>query len=233
LTAQRNRALSLIDGKCDIVIFFDDDFIPSRFWIERVQSLLAAESDIGGVTGRVLKDGVTTGEIEWSEGQSIVDKADSSDELVSLEDYRKHDHKSPYGCNMAFRARTIRDLRFDERLALYGWLEDYDFGSRAAARAKLISTDAVWGVHLGTKRGRTSDLKFGYSQVANPWYLMKKGSINPFEACGNILRGLARNLLGVILRHSTVDRWGRLKGNTIALKDIVLGRGDPENITKL
>ena len=197
LTAQRNRALSVVRGKCDIVIFFDDDFIPSRFWIEHVQMLLATQSDVGCVTGRVLEDGVKTGGLEWSAGKSIVNDLDSSTQSAAKINQIIKDHVSPYGCNMAFRAKTIEDLKFDERLVLYGWLEDRDFGSQVAARARLISTDFVWGVHLGSQSGRVSGLKFGYSQVVNSWYLMNKGSMKLF---GTFLKipafGLAANSLG-------------------------------------
>jgi GT2 family glycosyltransferase len=233
LTAQRNRALSLVQRKCDIVIFFDDDFIPSRFWVERVQMLLATQPDVGCVTGRVLIDGVTVGELEWSEGQSMVDKADSSAKMITMNDHNTQSNKSPYGCNMAFRAKTIEQLKFDERLVLGGWLEDLDFGFRAGFRARMISTDALWGVHIGAQRGRTSGLRFGYSQMVNPWYLMKKRSMKPFDACLNIVRGLFRNALGVIFQDSLIDRWGRLKGNMIAIKDIALGQWAPERITEL
>ncbi len=232
LAAQRNRALSLVRGKCDIVIFFDDDFIPSRFWIERIQMLLATRPDVGCVTGRVLIDGVTVGELDWSDGQYIVGKADSSMQMVTMDNQRTKD-KSPYGCNMAFRSKIIEHLEFDERLVLYGWLEDRDFAFRAASGGRMILTDFVWGVHLGTSRGRISGLRFGYSQMVNPWYLMKKGSMKPLDACGYIVRWLSSNALGIIFRNSTIDRWGRLKGNMIGIKDIMLGRWAPERITEL
>ena len=32
---QRNRALDGLQDSCDVVVFFDDDFVPSRHWIER------------------------------------------------------------------------------------------------------------------------------------------------------------------------------------------------------
>jgi glycosyltransferase involved in cell wall biosynthesis len=232
LTAQRNRALSLVRGKCDIVIFFDDDFIPSRFWIERIQMLLATQSDVGCVTGRVLLDGALVGELDWSDGQSMVNKADASMKMVTMDSHNTKDD-SPYGCNMAFRSKIIEHLKFDERLVLYGWLEDRDFGFRAAAGGRTISTDLVWGVHLGTNRGRISGFRFGYSQIVNPWYLMKKGSMKPFDACRCIVRWLSSNALGVIFQNSAIDRWGRLKGNIVGIKDIMFGHWAPERITEL
>jgi glycosyltransferase involved in cell wall biosynthesis len=230
LAAQRNRALSLIQGKCDIIVFFDDDFIPSRFWIERIKILLAMQPEVGCVTGRVLEDGVTNGGLEWSYGQSIVNNEDRK--MAPTNNHKTQEFGSPYGCNMAFRATTIESLWFDERLALYGWLEDRDFGFRVATRAKAISTDVVWGVHLGSKRGRVSGLKFGYSQVVNPWYLMKKGVLTPVDLCQKVLIGLAANLLGTIVTGSHVDRWGRLKGNIIGITDIILRRWAPERIVE-
>jgi GT2 family glycosyltransferase len=234
LPAQRNRALALLRGKADIVIFFDDDFVPSRFWIERVQALLKSHPDVGGVTGQVLADGVKSMEIAWAEAQSIVDEADQSGTHISWDDVSIPDfHMSPYGCNMAFRAKAIQDIEFDERLVLYGWLEDRDFGARAARRARMIFTDLLWGVHLGVRSGRTSGLRFGYSQVVNPWYLKQNGSMKSIEVYGYIIRALARNALGIVFRTSEIDRWGRFKGNLIGLTDILHGRWAPERIAHL
>jgi glycosyltransferase involved in cell wall biosynthesis len=230
LPAQRNRALSSVRGKYDIIIFFDDDFIPSRYWIERLQMLIATESDVVCVTGKVLVDGVTIGGLEWSAGRLIVNEADSSS-IAPANNYKVRDHQSPYGCNMAFRAKSIEHLTFDERLVLYGWLEDRDFSYRAGAR--MIRTDAVWGVHLGTTRGRSSGVSFGYSQVVNPWYLMKKGSMTPLAACRNIFRALAGNTLGSLFPNSHIDRRGRLKGNIVAAKDVMFGHAAPERVAEL
>lgn len=233
LTAQRNRALALVHGKYDIVVFFDDDFVPSRFWIERVQLLFGTQVDLGTVTGRVLVDAVTTGGLAWSEGQSIVDRADSSEKMPTPHNYSTQTDP-PYGCNMAFRLKAIEGLIFDERLALNGWLEDLDFGVRARTRGRMISTDLIWGVHLGVKGARSSGLRFGYSQVVNPWYLMKKGMISHFVACRLITRGLAGNTIKMLAsQKSHVDRRGRFKGNMIGIKDIIMGKYLPEKVAEL
>src|ERR1700730_12345018 len=83
-SVQRNRALSLVRGKYYIVVFFDDDFIPSRYWIEHIQMLLSAESSVVGVTGEVLADGVMAGGFEWPDGQSMVNKMDSSRKQITM-----------------------------------------------------------------------------------------------------------------------------------------------------
>ena len=230
LPAQRNRALFSIRGKCDIVIFFDDDFIPSRYWIENLTILLTTRPDVVCVTGKVLIDGVTIGGLERSEGVSLVREADASKPLA-IDGYKVQNDQSPYGCNMAFRAQSIENLTFDERLVLYGWLEDSDFAFRVGKQR--IWTDALWGVHLGSTRARASGLSFGYSQVVNPWYLLKKGSMTHFGIFRTISRALARNAVGSVFENSHIDRRGRLKGNMIAFKDIVFGRWAPERAAEL
>jgi glycosyltransferase involved in cell wall biosynthesis len=230
---QRNRALSVVRGKFDVIIFFDDDFVPSRFWIERIHGFLAIEPEVMCVTGHVLSDGVLSGRLRWAEGQLLVEKVDSSVLTKAIVNCTIVDREFPYGCNMAFRAKSIEQLTFDERLVLYGWLEDRDFAFRASSKGRMVWTDAVWGVHLGTTGGRSSGLRFGYSQVVNPWYLMRKGTMGRRDGFLNMFRGLVGNALGSVFSRSRIDRWKRLKGNMIGIGDIVLGRWAPERASEL
>src|SRR5450759_4282880 len=45
-SAQRNNGLSALPADIDIVVFLDDDFIPSRFWLARVRDIFVASPDI-------------------------------------------------------------------------------------------------------------------------------------------------------------------------------------------
>ena len=89
------------------------------------------------------------------------------------------------------------------------------------------------GVHLGNKRGRTSGLRFGYSQVANPLYLRNKGTVGLKWALRLMGGNIAANILGSLKPQGLVDRRGRLKGNLIALGDFVRGRLDPMRVLDL
>jgi hypothetical protein len=62
---------------------------------------------------------------------------------------------------------------------------------------------------------------------------MRKGVLKPFDLAQTILFGLAANFLGSIFGSSHIDRFGRLKGNMIAIQDIILHRWAPERITEL
>lgn len=230
LPHQRNTALNAMPKSIDIVVFFDDDFIPSRFWIERVRAIFAEHENIAGVTGHVLADGGKTAGIPWAEGLEIVERADraAADPASGFaEDY------SPFGCNMAFRRSAIGDLRFDERLVLYGWQEDRDFGARIGRHGRLVWTDAVWGVHLGTKGGRVPGRKLGYSQIVNPWYLVRKGTMTPSSAINLATRNVIANSVRSLCPEPYIDRAGRLRGNLLGLWDIVSGRWRPERATEL
>ena len=69
-------------------------------------------------------------------------------------------------------------MRFDERLPLYGWQEDLDFCGALRGSGRIVKTNLVWGVHLGTKRGKGSEVRLGYSQIINPAYIARKGNIS-------------------------------------------------------
>jgi hypothetical protein len=78
---------------------------------------------------------------------------------------------------MAFTDTVIRQTRFDVNLPLYGWQEDRDYTDMALRLGRVIYFPDCRGVHLGVKSGRTGGGKLGYSQIANPVYLMKKGTM--------------------------------------------------------
>lgn len=230
LCAQRNAAIDAIADTIDIVVFFDDDFVPSRYWIENLSAVFVSEPDIVAVTGHVLADGIKTAGLTWDEAARAVEREDRAAERRS--DIHRID-APPYGCNMAYRWSAMRDLRFDERLVLYGWQEDTDFGARIAARGRCILSAGLWGVHLGVKSGRTSGYQFGYSQIVNPRYLVAKGTMQLCYAVNLAGLNLAANALRTLYPEPHIDRLGSLRGNLIALWDIATGRWRPERAAEL
>lgn len=230
LAAQRNRGLERILGDCEIVAFFDDDFVPSCHALEGIQRIFLAWPDVVGATGRVLADGVSSAGIPLAEAEHLVDAADAA----GPGDLRvRADLDGLYGCNMAFRTGAIGATRFDERLPLYGWQEDVDFAARLLPRGRLVLTHAFGGVHCGVKTGRTPGLRLGYSQVANPVYLARKGSMRPFRSARLIARNLIANHLRALAPEPWVDRRGRLRGNWLALVHALSGQLDPEHVLRL
>jgi hypothetical protein len=222
LTAQRNRALERVRARADVAIFFDDDFAPAGNWIEQCARLFMSESSIAGASGIVIRDGAKTPPISWDEAQHAIAMRRPADpcSLSEITDL--------YGCNMAFRMSAIEDMRFDERLVLYGWLEDKEFSRKAGKMGRLVECNWLIGVHLGLQSGRVSGKKYGYSQIVNAWYLYKKGTLTRREVAFNILRALSVNAVKTLRQENHIDRRGRLHGNLVGIIHLLSGVCRPE-----
>ena len=234
---QRNLALDRLGGlgPCEadaLTVFYDDDFVPSRRALEGIARSFAAHPRLVGCDGAVLADGATGPGIGHREAERIVDAHDRVlpvDPGVTL----RPGLVGLYGCNMAFSSGAITDLRFDERLAGYGWLEDIDFANRvvqASPGTTLGTSTGFAGVHRGVKTARGAGRVLGYSQVANPVYLMRKGSMTTRFGARIMARNVGANLRGSLHPEPWVDRRGRLAGNLAGLRDLVLGRLDPGRV---
>ena len=230
LCAQRNRALDALDGKADYVVFLDDDYVASKFALEGIESFFQANDDIVGMTGHVLHDDIKGAGMPYQEACRIVEAYDQQPRpkarvLKEVDDL--------YGCNMAYRASAIGDTRFDEALPFYGWLEDVDFSNRLQDRGRLVLTNAFAGVHCGVKSARSPGLRLGYSQIANPLYLVGKGSMSRSAAYTLMSKNLLANHARTLMPEPWVDRWGRVRGNWLAIGHLVSGKLSPEYITRL
>ena len=231
-TFQRNEGLALAGSKFSSIVFFDDDFVPSRFWLERMEAIFASRPDVAGVTGVVLADGTRTAGIKLDDARSMVDLRDISP-TQGRKLHEKFAYGSNVGCNMAYRYSAMHDITFDERLPLYAWQEDSDFRAQVERRGLFVRADDLWGVHLGHKQGRGSGVTLGYSQVANAVYLAKKGTV-PFRFLAEMaIKNVVINALRSFWPEPFVDRGGRLRGNMMALADLVRGRIAPERILEL
>ncbi|MCP3726220.1 glycosyltransferase [Paraburkholderia sp. CNPSo 3272] len=224
LTAQRNHALNHVPDDVDVVIFLDDDFLMHGAWISEVLKALDRDPAIACVTGTVIADGIHGPGYSFEEGRTMVTRIGELPEALVVTPTG-----GPYGCNMAFRASSIAGLRFDERLVLYGWQEDRDFGGQIWNRGGLVvRINTALGVHLGIKRGRVSGCKLGYSQVINPLYLVKKKTMPLRPALDHVVRNVASNIVRSVAPEPWIDRRGRLIGNLIGLWDFLRGRLTPE-----
>jgi hypothetical protein len=230
LTSQRNRALDAVRPDCDAVVFYDDDYLPCDDALAGIARIFETNGAIAGATGRVLQDGITYGGLAYE------------DALACLAEYRAKpdtdalvytDTDALYGCNMAFRMSAVRALRFDEKLPLYGWQEDVDFAGQLLAKGRIVKTNAFSGVHRGVTRGRTPGVALGFSQIVNPVYLVRKGTMRPAKAVKLMLRNLAANHVKSIRPEAYIDRAGRVRGNWLGLLHIMSGKSDPGAILRL
>lgn len=230
LCRQRNRGLDEVQDRCDAVFFIDDDYMPGRDALAGIERGFGAFPAAGGLTGHLLADGIHTGGIAFDVAADLIAEYENNGHRPPIE--IKRDLVGLYGCNMAYRCDRIGQIRFDERLPLYGWQEDVDFASRVPG--EMVKTGAFFGVHCGTRDGReVNGALLGYSQVANVSYLLRKGSLPARFALKLMARNVLSNHMGLLKRHSWIDRKGRARGNRLALLDLLRGVAKPERILEL
>jgi GT2 family glycosyltransferase len=227
---QRNSGIEYLSGRVDIILFLDDDFWMASSYLEELGRLFGSESSIVGMTGKVIADGATTAGFSVEQAEAMLRNYQIH---LGQHQPRTLDVPDTYGCNMAFRMRCIDKIRFDERLPLYGWQEDVDFSAQVRKAGRVVKADQTWGVHLGTKMGKTSGLRFGYSQVINPLYVYKKGNMRLSAAGSLIVRNMAANLVKSAVPETYIDRRGRLRGNLRGLVDVLRGRLDPIQVLEI
>jgi glycosyltransferase involved in cell wall biosynthesis len=230
LCAQRNRGLNKCRSDTDIIAFFDDDYVPTANCFEQIARLFAAQPEMAGVTGRLLADGIHAESISDEDALSMIETFEASSEAESPLTFRPHEHI--YGCNMVYRYQLVHQLRFDENLPLYAWQEDVDFANRVRKLGLVGRSDAFVGVHQGVKGGRTSGRRLGYSQIANPIYLYRKGTMTRDHVLYLISRNLVSNHLRSFRPEPLVDRRGRVVGNWLAIWHLVARKLHPLNVLK-
>jgi hypothetical protein len=229
LTAQRNTILATaVDA--DVIVFFDDDYFPQANYLEEVEGIFLGHADVVALTGRPMQDGANGPGIEAEIALGLIEADVSAPAAPVLAPTY-----GTYGCNMSFRMEPIRQhgVRFDENLPLYGWQEDIDFSRQLAPFGRIVDATVLRGVHLGTKGGRTSGVRFGYSQIANPVYLIRKGTMSFGFGAALMWRNVLANAGKSLRPEPWIDRRGRLRGNGLALWDWVTRRMSPQRILDL
>jgi GT2 family glycosyltransferase len=228
LTRQRNAILEAARGRADILVFFDDDFVPHRDYVNNILTAFEDLPNLVIATGTVVADGILGHPIE---------RAAALARLSSCEAPAQHAAPcyNAYGCNMAVRIETARasDIWFDESLPLYGWLEDVDFSRAMARHGDCMRLSDAIGIHLGVRSGRQPGKRLGYSQVANPWFMMRKKTLTRPRGLIQITSNLLANIVGCAVKQADIDRAGRLHGNLLALADLISGKVDPRRILTL
>lgn len=226
LTLQRNRGLDALRGKVDYVLFVDDDYVPSRYAIAGIAAFFDTHAEIAGISGRLIKDGINGPGIDRDTARAMVAEDDLNGPVAPAEFTVSKPHGGLYGCNMAYRCSMIEDAAFDPALPLYGWQEDIDFGGQI--KNPLVYTNAFSGVHCGEKSGReVAGRRLGYSQMVNPYYLIRKGTMEGKAAILLMMRNFASNHAKMLAPEPWIDRKSRAAGNWIALWDMLRGKADP------
>jgi polysaccharide biosynthesis transport protein len=227
-SVQRNMAAKSV--RTPYTLFLDDDVEIAPNFIESMECLLERSEDAIAATGFVVVDGV-----RWDTGLGREEA-----KAAALNYVRRHENRDceeGYGCNLFVRTRVFDEVLFDENLSLYGWLEDLDFSINCRRYGRMILNAETCVAHLATPGGRTSGLRFGYSQIVNPFYLWRKNGepslrhIIYAHWSMHVVRNVRRMMVRIPSDRS--DRTGRFKGNVIGFCHLLTGKVDPSYIHRL
>ena len=235
LPSQRNAGLDRVSPECDLVAFFDDDIELSELYLEETARLFSENPRILVASGRLLHDGGRSTIVARSQAREMCLEHDrTSVRSTGTGNFRLA--SSAYGCNMIVRYTAARNVRFDEGLPLYAWLEDRDYSHRITKNQHppVEYRDAI-AVHLGTRSGRIGGVRMGFSEIINPIYLWSKNRTFPLHyiVVQYWIRCLIGNVLGILTRDSEYDRHGLLKGNLIGFRHLISGSWDPKYIAEI
>lgn len=229
--SQRNLALDHLPATADFVFFFDDDALPRQDYLTATVDHLLTHPHHVATTGRLVRDGaVEKCEVALLEAVAALDRS-WADEAPGWQPTREL-----YGCNFAVRWPMLTQLRFEDRFPLYSWMEDLDYSGQALRLGELAQLGSAVAVHRAVASGgRAQHVRLGYSQIANPALMVENGTLAFRTALVKAGRPALRNLVGVVLPGERSLRIERVKGNWLAIGDLLTagGHARPERILEL
>ena len=226
LTRQRNGAIDALAPAIELVAFVDDDVELHEGYLERMARVFRDQPEVVLADGRVLADGH---DIARERAREIVAGTDESAGST-----REIGAALVYGCNMMARRRVLARIRFDERLPLYGYMEDRDFAFECQRAGRLARCDGATLVHLRPPGGRVSPQRLGFSQIMNPVYLWRKGNCLSWRSLAwQVSRPLLVNAALALAPGQKDRRLRLLAGNCLAVFGLLRGHIAPEDIMRL
>lgn len=222
LTTQRNDGIDALEARVQLVTFIDDDIELSEHYLFNCREFFKGHPKVAAANGELLADGKITRE----DAKRLLCETKSS--LPPISEHRPS--RGLYGCNMTFRRKVLEKERFDERLRLWAYLEDFDIGIRSRRHGETVAIPACVAVHLAEPSGRISYRRRGFSQIMNSAYLVRKGVIprREFWRVHIFMSMIRSNLIGTLVKSDHRARWEGFIGNTIAMSLILRNRIEPE-----
>lgn len=204
-----NDLIAAASDSYSYLVFFDDDFMPSRFWIEQALAVFASTPEAVAVAGEILAGGFDTRGVDPIDAEAIVSLRDG----FPVEGPTLNSSHGLLGCNMAARSERIEDVRLDEGLPAGSLLADADFCARIARIGRVGRAPQLAGVKMDVKLLVPNGRQLGRGQMVNAAYLARKGTFSVGFALKFMARAFWANALRAIVPEPYIDRRGRLLGN--------------------
>lgn len=225
LCAQRNAALRTIRDREGVIFFFDDDVEIETHYAEKMLQLFQQRPEVSLASGINLGSGTRPGSLTRESARELI-KARLAASVTS----GVRPARTGMGSRLAFRASLLGSVQFDERLPLYGYLEDYDFSLQCRKFGDVVVNEECLMVHIETAAGRIGTRPRGYSEIVNPIYIYRKKMGAEF---GRTVAGALKRTLRNFLRCTDLNGRRQLEGNLIAWGRVIAGKTDPEYMLKL
>lgn len=226
-SVQRNLALQSIQGSPEAIIFLDDDVELDQHYVEQILRTYREHPEVAMVNGANLAHGIyPAGTLNREIAKELIEKhrkeKRSVDDIIPM--------ATAYGCRMSMRGSLLGKVSFDERLVLYGYLEDLDLAFACRKYGSIVENPRALGVHIEVAYGRIGERRRGYSEVVNPFYIWSKrtGARLPRVVLGPLSRS-ARNAIKAIKG----EGHERLIGNLLGWANVATLRPCPEKILEM
>lgn len=233
-SAQRNTGIRQVPLNVRYMAFFDDDMELHPSYLQNAVSFLEKNSDVVAISGMLLADG----DISRERARTFIEQDTTWTREPSLRD--RGPYHLLYACNAVVRSGPLRQTLFDENLPLYSYGEDYELSLRLKKFGRVGRLSNAVAVHLQTQTARVSGKRYGYAMVANDWYFIRKGVCHLAAPWSYVrfllvivLKRLCFNLRDALSGRLQRDPWGQIRGNLLAVIDIICGRSSPSRILEL
>ena len=221
--AQRNHGLEAVLAKdVDLIAFIDDDVtlpadaleVASREILQAVPEFIGfglnpSDPDSNRSYGRMKNSQIARRLGLYSDRVSAVTVSGWHTRLLQVKSPTEVDWL-PSGASI-WKARAIRNVRFDEYFEEYSYLEDLEFSLCAREQGRLLLLSSAYFLHEPAAGGRKSRFWFGRIEIRNRLYIVRKhGLSEPRFWLGAVVRATL-TLGSVLVGH--FEEFGRLLGN--------------------
>lgn len=224
--AQRNAALRHVDPACAVIFFFDDDVEVEEHYVEEMLRAFEQHPSIMVASGVNLGLGSPPGTLTRAAARDLIRFRPSAHCAMPC----TVPARAARGCMMCFRASLLGKAHFDERLPLYGYLEDLDFTLQCSGYGEIAIIPNCLMVHIETAQGRMGSRRRGYSEVVNPLYILSKGTGGEVA---RLFGGAVKRSVKNLLRCHTRDGRKQFSGNLLGWARVAAGKIEPEYVLQI
>jgi GT2 family glycosyltransferase len=231
---QRNYAAKYLPPEVEQVSFLDDDMEVHDEYFREIENVFTSCADVAGFSGCIIHNG----EVDRTAGRASLDQHRIPKDMPAFGFYPRR-WPGFYGCAMNIRRCWLAVEGFDERLPLYAVGEDCEMGFRLSRHGSVGGSARCPAVHLAVRSGRICEVGVGYAQIINYLYFAGKGIGYPRfhtyyeKLCRTPAVNFFFKLFPSLDRKVSIDRKGRFRGNLLALRDVMRGRIEPENLRRI